>query len=237
MWFLLRRGLQALRLLLNHGHHPRSMTFHALDSSRPTRSRGRSTGWFPVTPSRCSRPLMPSCPDWAAISSPIPAEAWVDRAQGGQQGLPVKRDVEPLSTGSVQVGESLQHPPPSLLLRAAGPDHLRATTRRLGVAVASGLAHLTRQVLVRRRPAAADLPAHEALVHKPRSPSFPSAHAAVAAAFTTALARRIGPAGLGVAPVAGPSPTPGCVLGRIGLLTSQSASSRACSWERPCTGR
>ena len=64
-------------------------------------------------------------------------------------------------------------------------------------------AHLTRQVLVRRRPAAADLPAHEALVHKPRSPSFPSAHAAVAAAFTTALARRIGPAGVGVAPVAG----------------------------------
>jgi len=43
--------------------------------SRPTRARGRSTGWFPVTPSRCSRPLMPSCPDWAAISSAIPAEA------------------------------------------------------------------------------------------------------------------------------------------------------------------
>jgi membrane-associated phospholipid phosphatase len=102
---------------------------------------------------------------------------------------------------------------------------------------AAQMSVITRRVLVRRRPAAADLPAHEALVHKPRSPSFPSAHAAVAAAFTTALACRIGPAGLGVAPVPGPSPTRGCVLGRIGLLTSQSASSRACSWERPCTGR
>jgi hypothetical protein len=34
----------------------------------------RSTGRFPVTPSRCSRPRISSPPDWAAISSPIPED-------------------------------------------------------------------------------------------------------------------------------------------------------------------
>jgi transposase InsO family protein len=39
-----------------------------------------------------------------------------------------------LSAGSVQVGEPLQHPPPSLLLRPAVPDRLRAAARRYGAA-------------------------------------------------------------------------------------------------------
>ncbi len=50
----------------------------------------------------------------------------------------------------------------------------------VSVGLASGLARLTGRVLLRRRPAAADLPAYQALTHKPTSPSFPSAHAAVA---------------------------------------------------------
>jgi membrane-associated phospholipid phosphatase len=87
---------------------------------------------------------------------------------------------------------------------ALRPGRCRAAARdaAIAVALASGLAHLTGHVLVRQRPAAADLPAYEALTHKPTSPSFPSAHAAVAAAFTTALARRTGPAGLAVVPLA-----------------------------------
>lgn len=95
------------------------------------------------------------------------------------------------------------------LIGAAGlalwPGRCRAGARdaAIAVAAASGLTHLTGRVLVRRRPAASDLPAHEALTHKPTSPSFPSAHAAVAAAFTTALARRTAVAGLAVAPLAG----------------------------------
>jgi len=87
---------------------------------------------------------------------------------------------------------------------ALRPGRCRSGARdaALAVAAASGLANLTRRVLVRRRPAARDLPAYEALAHKPTSPSFPSAHAAVAAAFTTALTRRIGSAGLAAAPLA-----------------------------------
>ena len=73
----------------------------------------------------------------------------------------------------------------------------------MSVGLASGLAHLTGRVLLRRRPAAADLPAYQALAHKPTSPSFPSAHAAVAAAFATALIRRIGVRGVVVFPPAG----------------------------------
>ena len=81
-----------------------------------------------------------------------------------------------------------------------GLDHVGARDAAIAVAAASGLANLTRRLLVRRRPAARDLPAHEAPAHKPTSPSFPSAHAAVAAAFTTALARRTGPAALAAVP-------------------------------------
>jgi membrane-associated phospholipid phosphatase len=72
----------------------------------------------------------------------------------------------------------------------------------MSVAMASAVAHLTGHLLVRRRPAASDLPARQALAHQPTSPSFPSAHAAVAAAFTTALIRRTGIAAVVVVPLA-----------------------------------
>jgi membrane-associated phospholipid phosphatase len=84
-----------------------------------------------------------------------------------------------------------------------GPTRAGARDAAMAVAIASGLAHVIGRVLVRERPAASHLPAYEALIHKPSSSSFPSAHAAVAAAFTTALARRAGVAGLAMAPLAG----------------------------------
>jgi transposase InsO family protein len=39
-----------------------------------------------------------------------------------------------VSARGVPVGDPLQHPPPSLLVRPAGPDHLRAATRRYAAA-------------------------------------------------------------------------------------------------------
>jgi undecaprenyl-diphosphatase len=72
----------------------------------------------------------------------------------------------------------------------------------VAVAVASASSHLIGWWLPRRRPAADHLPAYQALVHKPTSSSFPSSHAATAAAFTTAIAWESPAAGLVEAPVA-----------------------------------
>jgi undecaprenyl-diphosphatase len=72
----------------------------------------------------------------------------------------------------------------------------------VAVAVASASSHLIGRWLPRQRPAAGHLPAYQALVHKPTSSSFPSSHAAIAAAFTTAIAWESPAAGLMVAPVA-----------------------------------
>ena len=73
----------------------------------------------------------------------------------------------------------------------------------VAVAVASASSHLIGRWLPRRRPAAGHLPAYQALVHKPTSSAFPSAHAATAAAFTTAVTCESPLAGLVVAPLAG----------------------------------
>ena len=72
----------------------------------------------------------------------------------------------------------------------------------VAVAVASASSHLIKWWLPRRRPAADHLPARQALLHPPASSSFPSAHSATAAAFTTAAACESPAAGLVVAPVA-----------------------------------
>jgi undecaprenyl-diphosphatase len=87
---------------------------------------------------------------------------------------------------------------------AARPGRARCAARDgvVAVAVASASSHLIGRWLPRRRPAAGHLSAYQALVHKPTSSSFPSAHAATAAAFTTAVACESAIAGLVVAPVA-----------------------------------
>ncbi|WP_245585753.1 bifunctional phosphatase PAP2/diacylglycerol kinase family protein [Pseudonocardia asaccharolytica] len=69
---------------------------------------------------------------------------------------------------------------------------------------ASGMANaLLKPLLPRRRPAAAELPAHQTLPNPPTSSSFPSGHAASAAAFATAVAVESPRLGLALAPLAG----------------------------------
>ncbi|MGH3961858.1 MAG: bifunctional phosphatase PAP2/diacylglycerol kinase family protein [Pseudonocardiaceae bacterium] len=57
-------------------------------------------------------------------------------------------------------------------------------------------------LLPRRRPPARELPAYQVLPDPPTSSSFPSGHAASAAAFTTAVALECPKAGLAIAPLA-----------------------------------
>ena len=57
------------------------------------------------------------------------------------------------------------------------------------IALASSTANaVLKPLLPRRRPAAAELPAYQTLDNPPTSSSFPSGHAASAAAFATAVA-------------------------------------------------
>ncbi|MCX6464593.1 MAG: phosphatase PAP2 family protein [Pseudonocardiales bacterium] len=73
----------------------------------------------------------------------------------------------------------------------------------LAIAGASGTANaLLKPLLPRRRPAASELPAYQTLDNPPTSSSFPSGHAASAAAFATAVAMESPRLGLAVAPVA-----------------------------------
>lgn len=83
-----------------------------------------------------------------------------------------------------------------------GPGRVAARDGVIAVVIASASAHLIGAMVRRRRPSAADVPAFQALAHKPTTSSFPSAHTAIAAAFTTAVAGRHHRAGLVVAPVA-----------------------------------
>jgi undecaprenyl-diphosphatase len=73
----------------------------------------------------------------------------------------------------------------------------------LAIAGASAAANLVlKPVMPRRRPAAAELPAYQTLRNPPTSSSFPSGHAASAAAFATAVAMESPKLGLAVAPLA-----------------------------------
>lgn len=92
---------------------------------------------------------------------------------------------------------------------AAGLALRRGVTRRaagrgaLAIALASTAANaVCKPLLPRRRPAAAELPAYQKLASPPTSSSFPSGHAASAAAFATAVALDSPRLGLAVAPVA-----------------------------------
>ncbi|MGH3786151.1 MAG: phosphatase PAP2 family protein, partial [Pseudonocardiaceae bacterium] len=87
----------------------------------------------------------------------------------------------------------------------------RGATRRAalrGVAAIGGASFTTnalgKPLLPRRRPAYDDLPVSRRLAQRdhPRSSSFPSAHAASAAAFATAVTMESPVAGLALAPVA-----------------------------------
>ncbi|HET9117937.1 MAG TPA: phosphatase PAP2 family protein [Pseudonocardiaceae bacterium] len=82
-----------------------------------------------------------------------------------------------------------------------GPTRRAARDGVVAVAMASATSHLIGRWLPSRRPSAVHLAAYQTLVHKPTS-SFPSAHAATAVAFTTAIACESPVVGLMVAPVA-----------------------------------
>ncbi len=73
----------------------------------------------------------------------------------------------------------------------------------LAIAAASTLANgVLKPMLPRRRPAAAELPAYQTIENPPTSSSFPSGHAASAAAFATAVALESPSLGAVVAPLA-----------------------------------
>ena len=73
----------------------------------------------------------------------------------------------------------------------------------LAIALASGSANaVCKPLLPRRRPAAAELPAYQTLASPPTSSSFPSGHAASAAAFATAVGLESPRLGLALAPLA-----------------------------------
>ena len=73
----------------------------------------------------------------------------------------------------------------------------------LAIAGASAMANaVLKPLLPRRRPAAAELPAYQTIDNPPTSSSFPSGHAASAAAFATAVAMESPRLGLAVAPLA-----------------------------------
>ena len=73
----------------------------------------------------------------------------------------------------------------------------------LAIAATSFTANVgLKPVLPRRRPPAEDSPAYQGYADRPTSSSFPSGHAASAAAFTTAVALECRNAGLTIAPLA-----------------------------------
>lgn len=85
----------------------------------------------------------------------------------------------------------------------------RGTTRKaamrglLSIALASATANAgLKPLLPRRRPAASELPAYQKIANPPTSSSFPSGHAASAAAFATAVAMESPRTGLVLAPLA-----------------------------------
>ena len=92
---------------------------------------------------------------------------------------------------------------------ATGLALRRGATRKaaargvLAIALASGSANaVCKPLLPRRRPAAAELPAYQTLASPPTSSSFPSGHAASAAAFATAVGLESPRLGLALAPLA-----------------------------------
>lgn len=83
-----------------------------------------------------------------------------------------------------------------------GALRLAAQEGAFAVITASATSHTLARLVRRPRPPAGSLPAYQALLHKPTSPSFPSTHTAMAAAFTTAVMARHRGWGLALTPIA-----------------------------------
>ncbi|WP_206784912.1 phosphatase PAP2 family protein [Amycolatopsis sp. MtRt-6] len=127
------------------------------------------------------------------------------RAEDGpdDNDLPVSRPAWPVTALSAVAQGGL------LWVLVAGvlawrPGGRRRAAGRGLVAGAAGMAsgHLVKALVRRPRPPARNLPAHRALLEKPKSTAFPSTHATTAAAFTVAVALTEPPAGAAIAPLA-----------------------------------
>jgi diacylglycerol kinase family enzyme/membrane-associated phospholipid phosphatase len=91
----------------------------------------------------------------------------------------------------------------AVLAARRGAGRKAAARGVLAIAAASATANgVLKPLLPRRRPAAAELPAYQTIRNPPTSSSFPSGHAASAAAFMTAVAMESPKLGLAVAPLA-----------------------------------
>lgn len=91
----------------------------------------------------------------------------------------------------------------ALLASRRGSSRKAALRGVFAIAAASTSANaVLKPLLPRRRPAASELPAYQKLTDPPTSSSFPSGHAASAAAFATAVALESPRLGLAVAPLA-----------------------------------
>jgi diacylglycerol kinase family enzyme/membrane-associated phospholipid phosphatase len=91
----------------------------------------------------------------------------------------------------------------ALLAGRRGATRKAAARGLLSIGLASAAANAgLKPVLPRRRPAASELPAYQTISHPPTSSSFPSGHAASAAAFVTAVAMESPRSGLVLAPLA-----------------------------------
>lgn len=90
------------------------------------------------------------------------------------------------------------------LLATRGATQRRAALRGMGsIAFASlSTSFVAKELLPRRRPAATAVPEHRRLPRRPNSSSFPSGHAASAAAFVTGAFQESPATGLALAPLA-----------------------------------
>lgn len=118
--------------------------------------------------------------------------------------LPRSRADAVLKAASVAANHSLLWFAVAALLAGKRGTSRKAAARALvAIGGASTLSNaVLKPLLPRRRPAADELPAHRILPDAPQSSSFPSGHAASAAAFATAVAMESPRLGLVVAPLA-----------------------------------
>jgi membrane-associated phospholipid phosphatase len=117
--------------------------------------------------------------------------------------LPARRPSWPVTALSAATGGgALWLAIAAVMAARSGPLRRVACEGAIAVVAARATTHAIGRLVRRRRPSAADLPAYQALLHKPTSWSFPSAHTAIGAAFTTAVMARQPGWGLGLTPIA-----------------------------------
>jgi membrane-associated phospholipid phosphatase len=117
--------------------------------------------------------------------------------------LPPDRPAWPVTAASAATGGGgLWLAIAAVMATQPGPSRLAAREGAFAVVAANATSHALAHLVDRPRPPAGNLPAYQALAHHPTSPSFPSTHTAMAAAFTTAVLARHTGWGLALMPIA-----------------------------------